>query len=190
MDVRPIDHRMPPAPATPLAGRHGMLLLAGRPVNRDAYRRASIDRGARSATAPASSCPSRWPTWSRTELVPLAWLSRALRGSGGEEHAAAEQVEAGAPVRLPLRELEPGDPALGLAVAPRRRERRPDGGPVYIGAAAMLPPMLIFLCSTASSSAVSPSARWRAEARIVRSSPGAGLPEAGEARFRAERLSP
>src|SRR4051794_29717505 len=64
----------------------------------------------------------------------MAWLSRALRGSGGEEHAATEQVEAGAPVHLPLQQLEPGDPALGLAVAPRRRERRPDGGAVLLEA--------------------------------------------------------
>ncbi len=66
------------------------------------------------------------------ELAPLAWLSRSLRGSGGEEHAATQQVEAGAAVHLPLQELEPGDPALGLAVAPRRRERRPDGVAVLL----------------------------------------------------------
>ncbi len=66
------------------------------------------------------------------EPPPPAWLSHTLRGSRGEEHAAAEQVEAGAAVHLPLQQLEPGDLPLGLAVAPRRRERRPDGGAVLL----------------------------------------------------------
>jgi hypothetical protein len=34
------------------------------------------------------------------------WLSRTLRGSGGEQGAVAEQVEAGAAVHLPLQQLE------------------------------------------------------------------------------------
>ena len=38
----------------------------------------------------------------------------------------AEQVEAGATVHLPLQQLESGDLALGLAVAPGRAERRAD----------------------------------------------------------------
>src|SRR4051812_45836051 len=63
-----------------------------------------------------------------------SWLSRTLRGSGGEQGAAAEQVETGAAVHLPLQQLEARDLAFGLAVAPRRRERRPHGGPVLLQA--------------------------------------------------------
>src|SRR3954466_15857952 len=56
-------------------------------------------------------------------------LSRPLRGSCRKENTPAEQVEAGATVHLPLDQLEPGDLALGLAAAPRRRERGPGRSP-------------------------------------------------------------
>src|SRR3954468_4149356 len=61
-----------------------------------------------------------------------SWLSRSLRGSCRKENALAEQVEAGAPVHLPLDQLEPGDLPLRLAAAPGRRECRPDGAPVLL----------------------------------------------------------
>src|SRR4051794_41429086 len=60
------------------------------------------------------------------EVAPSFWLSRSFRGSCRKENALAEQVEAGATVHLPLDQLEPSDLPLGLAAAPRRRERRPD----------------------------------------------------------------
>src|SRR5204863_8773989 len=59
-------------------------------------------------------------------------LSRGLRGSCRKENTPAEQVEAGATVHLPLDQLEPSDLPLGLAAAPRRRERRPDRGTVLL----------------------------------------------------------
>src|SRR4051794_15638523 len=68
----------------------------------------------------------------RDGLPPAEWLSRSLRGLCREENAPAEQVEAGAPVHLPLDQLEPSDLALRLAAAPGRRECRPDGGPVLL----------------------------------------------------------
>src|SRR4051812_41794759 len=61
-------------------------------------------------------------------------LSRSLCGSCREENTPAEQVEAGAPVHLPLDQLEPGDLALGLAAAPGRRECRPDRSAVLLQA--------------------------------------------------------
>src|SRR3954471_14027775 len=63
---------------------------------------------------------------------PLLRLSRALRGSSGEQGAVAEQVEAGAAVHLPLQQLEAGDLTLGLAVAPGRGERGADRGSVLL----------------------------------------------------------
>src|SRR5689334_4633027 len=69
-----------------------------------------------------------------TDALPASqWVGspRISRRSGGEEYAATEQVETGAAVHLPLQELEPGDLTFGLAVA-RRREHRPDGGPVLL----------------------------------------------------------
>jgi hypothetical protein len=44
----------------------------------------------------------------------------------------AKQVEAGAAVHLPLQQLEAGDLALGLAVAPGRGERGADRGAVLL----------------------------------------------------------
>src|SRR3982750_4899460 len=79
-----------------------------------------------------------WPESCRAKRVtrsgppPLVWLSRSLRGSCCQEHALAEQVEAGATVHLPLDQLEPSDLALGLAAAPGRRERRPDCSTVLL----------------------------------------------------------
>src|SRR5215207_10806433 len=60
------------------------------------------------------------------------WLSRSLRGSCRKENTPAEQVEAGATVHLPLDQLEPSDLALGLAAAPRRRERGSDRSTVLL----------------------------------------------------------
>src|SRR3954467_13364296 len=59
-------------------------------------------------------------------------LSRSFRGSCRKENALAEQVEAGATIHLPLDQLEPSDLALGLAAAPRRRERPPDRSAVLL----------------------------------------------------------
>src|SRR3954470_24922977 len=79
---------------------------------------------------PAGPCGRRRRRPRRSR--PLLRLSRALRGSGGEQGAVAEQVEAGAAVHLPLQQLEAGDLTLGLAVAPGRGERGADRGAVLL----------------------------------------------------------
>src|SRR5687767_12898091 len=62
----------------------------------------------------------------------MGHLSRTLRGSGGKQGATAEQVEAGAAVHLPLQQLEAGDLALSLAVAPGRGQRGANRGTVLL----------------------------------------------------------
>jgi len=57
------------------------------------------------------------------------WFSRTLRGSGSEEHAAAEECEAGAAVHGALEHLQLTDLPFGLRVAPERRQRRPNRRP-------------------------------------------------------------
>src|SRR4051794_41075364 len=86
-------------------------------------------RSAVQAARPAL-LPSELPSIVRA--LPHFWLSRPLRGSCRKENTPAEQVEAGATVHLPLDQLEPSDLPLGLAAAPRRRERRPDRGTVLL----------------------------------------------------------
>src|SRR5215212_10078469 len=67
-----------------------------------------------------------FPLWSGSPAVCVD------RGSCRKENTPAEQVEAGATVHLALDQLEPGDLALGLAAAPRRRERRLDRSTVLL----------------------------------------------------------
>ena len=68
-------------------------------------------------------------------MVPrLRGSPRTLRGSGREEDATAQEVESGSAVHRSLDQLEAGDLALGLPVAPGRCEGSPHGGPVLLEA--------------------------------------------------------
>ena len=71
----------------------------------------------------------RFATYFPTVLL-IVGLFVVSCGSGRVEDAAAQEFEAGAAVGLALDELEAGDLALGLGVAPRRRERGAHGGAV------------------------------------------------------------
>ena len=53
-------------------------------------------------------------------------FSLTLRGLGGQQHATAQEVEAGSSVALSLDELEPVDLSLGLPTAPGLGQCRPD----------------------------------------------------------------
>src|SRR4051794_33006374 len=99
------------------------------PARHDARPRASSQQG-----PPLSATSDRrsWLTKRDARMGPFPRLSRPLRGSCRKENTPAEQVEAGATVHLPLDQLEPGDLPLGLAAAPRRRERGPDRGAVLL----------------------------------------------------------
>ena len=55
-------------------------------------------------------------------------LSRRLCDLRCEQHASAQEVKVGAAIHLAFDLLEAGDLSFGLAVAPRRGERRPNGG--------------------------------------------------------------
>ena len=83
-------------------------------------RRGCIAWAARRKRRPSG--PSVGPRW-----CPREWLSLSSRGSCRGRNAPAQKVEAGSTLALPLDQLEPGDPALGLAAAPRRGERGADG---------------------------------------------------------------
>ena len=61
-----------------------------------------------------------------TDLAPPDRFFRILRGSGGEENASAEQVEAGPSIHLALDEFELVHLSFGLPIAPGESERRLD----------------------------------------------------------------
>ncbi len=60
------------------------------------------------------------------DLPRVQWLSRILRGSGCEEDASAQEIEAGTTVHGPLHQLETRNLAFRLPVAPWRCERSTD----------------------------------------------------------------
>jgi len=55
-----------------------------------------------------------------------------LRGSRGEDHASAEEIEARSSVALALDQLEPVNLAFGLTAAPGLGQGSPDGSGVSI----------------------------------------------------------
>ena len=65
-----------------------------------------------------------------SDPAPVWWLFRSLRGSGCQENALAQQVQACPTIHLALDQLEAVDLPLGLAAAPGQAQGGPNRGAV------------------------------------------------------------